>query len=435
MSVRFFPNPYVDATSNQPLSFPPGQAVQKCIECLQSCFASVSTNPRNFDGGLYTGYLGIAWAALHVLRLEQLPPGSRESITGNANQFIQAALSYVAERTKVHQSNKEDSLSMLLGIPGVWLTASMFYHRFGDLTKRDQYLHAYKNLASQFLPEILFQQGSDEFFIGRAGYLAGLVALRSYTGEHILPDETVYSICDAIVQSGLRYTRSHRSSCPLMYAYYGTEYLGAGHGLAGILFALMLFPSYFKANPTAEQLVRQSLLFMIGVTPAATGNLPAAMDEVDSSRRRRPDSDVLVHWCHGATGAILAYARAYILWKDERYLTECYRCADVVWQRGLLKKGPGICHGVAGSGYVFLLMYRLTGRPLYLHRASNFAYFMQTDVFRQARRPDCPYSLFEGLAGTACFYADFANPCSAAFPFMDPFWDAECQLTNAPSSG
>ncbi|OON14916.1 hypothetical protein X801_09286 [Opisthorchis viverrini] len=124
-------------------------------------------------------------------------------------------------------------------------------------------------------------------------------------------------------------------------------------------------------------------------------------------------------------GAIMAYARAYLLWKDERYLAECRRCAETVWQRGLLKKGPGICHGVAGSGYALLLMFRLTGELVYLHRAAMFATFMQSDTFRQARRPDCPHSLFEGLAGTACFFADLADPCKSGFPFMNPLWDVE----------
>jgi hypothetical protein len=39
---------------------------------------------------------------------------------------------------------------------------------------------------------------------------------------------------------------------------------------------------------------------------------------------------------------------------DERYLTAARRCGDTVWQRGLLSKGPGLCHGVGGNGYVFL---------------------------------------------------------------------------------
>ena len=54
-------------------------------------------------------------------------------------------------------------------------------------------------------------------------------------------------------------------------------------------------------------------------------------------------------------------ARAYKYFGDEKYLQACLRCGELTWQKGLLLKGPGICHGIAGSGYVFLLLYRLTG--------------------------------------------------------------------------
>ncbi|CAH8499599.1 unnamed protein product [Dicrocoelium dendriticum] len=184
----------------------------------------------------------------------------------------------------------------------------------------------------------------------------------------------------------------------------------------------MLFPRYFETNPNAELLVRESLAYMLQITPTNFANLPCATDEANGSYHR-PESEALIHWCHGSPGAVLAYARAYILWKDGRYLAECRRCAELIWHRGLLKKGPGICHGVAGNAYIFLLMYRLTGEAFYLHRCAAFARFMQMDAFKQARRPDCPYSLFEGLAGTACFYADLSEPATGAFPLMDPFWD------------
>lgn len=90
---------------------------------------------------------------------------------------------------------------------------------------------------------------------------------------------------------------------------------------------------------------------------------------------------------------------------------------------GLIPVKPhllGICHGVAGSGYVFLLLYRLTGDEKHLHRANKFAEFMETKEFQQgARTPDTPYSLFEGLAGTACFLVDLLQPHRAEFPFFD----------------
>ena len=67
--------------------------------------------------------------------------------------------------------------------------------------------------------------------------------------------------------------------------------------------------------------------------------------------------------------------RAHLTWggKETEYMPALVKAANLTWRRcqlnpapfdfscrGLLKKGPGLCHGVAGSGYVFLLMYRLT---------------------------------------------------------------------------
>ena len=49
----------------------------------------------------------------------------------------------------------------------------------------------------------------------------------------ILPQERMFSLCDAIVQSGREYSVRQRSPVPLMYAYYDTEYLGELGGGGG----------------------------------------------------------------------------------------------------------------------------------------------------------------------------------------------------------
>lgn len=85
------------------------------------------------------------------------------------------------------------------------------------------------------------------------------------------------------------------------------------------------------------------------------------------------------------------------------------------------------CHlcSFSGGGYVFLLLYRLTGDEKHLRRARQFAAFMQTEEFKaNSRVPDAPYSLFEGIAGTACFLVDLVSPNDGypgIFPFMDIF--------------
>jgi len=37
------------------------------------------------------------------------------------------------------------------------------------------------------------------------------------------------------------------------------------------------------------------------------------------------------------------------VWGDEAYKEEAEALGRLVWQHGLLRKGPGLCHGIAGA--------------------------------------------------------------------------------------
>ena len=54
---------------------------------------------------------------------------------------------------------------------------------------------------------------------------------------------------------------------------------------------------------------------------------------------------------------------------ESKYLEAARDCAEVIWHRGILKKGYGICHGVTGNAYAFLAMYQLTKDEKYYYRA------------------------------------------------------------------
>jgi len=54
---------------------------------------------------------------------------------------------------------------------------------------------------------------------------------------------------------------------------------------------------------------------------------------------------------------------------EAKYLEAMKECAKVLWSRGLLRKGYGICHGVAGNAYGFLTAYQLTGDQKYIYQA------------------------------------------------------------------
>lgn len=177
----------------------------------------------------------------------------------------------------------------------------------------------------------------------------------------------------------------------------------------------MSVSGYLDTNPSVLRDIKTTVDYLLSLQDSE-GNFPSALDELD-----RPVNE-LVHWCHGAPGMIYLMAKAYMLWHEPKYLKSCEAMSDLIWTKGLLKKGPGICHGVAGNGYAFLLMYRMTQDRKYLECAGEFAKFLENDEFKRgARVPDYPYSLYEGIAGTACFLVDLIEPDKAAFPFSDIF--------------
>ncbi|XP_064102631.1 lanC-like protein 2 [Macrobrachium nipponense] len=87
---------------------------------------------------------------------------------------------------------------------------------------------------------------------------------------------------------------------------------------------------------------------------------------------------------------------------DDSYLEHARKSADCIWERGLLRKGYGLCHGTAGNGYALLYFYQVTKEPDYLYRAAQFARWCRDYGKHGCRTPDRPLSLFEAQAGTSC---------------------------------
>lgn len=251
--------------------------------------------------------------------------------------------------------------------------------------------------------------GDDEILNGRAGFLASLLIIRKEKGLEVLSNDEIRSVLNFMIQSGLAYSQKHRSPSPLMYQWHGDEYLGAAHGVSGIL--QIFLSSWEFLDDSAKTAVKQSVDWYLS-TQLADGNFPSGTDRIGRTEE-------LIHWCHGATGALHMLLAAHLVFADAKYLQAAIRCAHLIWERGILLKGPGICHGVAGSGYAFLLLYRQTFENEWLDKAKVFALIMLSESFKKASRtPDCPWSLFEGWAGSLCFLVDLLTPTKSQFPLL-----------------
>lgn len=135
------------------------------------------------------------------------------------------------------------------------------------------------------------------------------------------------------------------------------------------------------------------------------------------------DSKLLVHWCHGSPGAVfLLTIERCISHLDT--LPAALRAGEIIWQKGLLHKGPGACHGVSGNAYALLRLYQATGDRKWLYRSYQFASFLSSSEFKTgANVPDHPLSLFEGWAAAACLFADLLREeedlrCNGGFPLF-----------------
>ena len=97
------------------------------------------------------------------------------------------------------------------------------------------------------------------------------------------------------------------------------------------------------------------------------------------------------------------------------------RGARFVHAHGLLRKGVGLCHGVAGSVYALLAVSdALDPGPdtanaglkeqTWLRAAAHLAHcacaYERLTARGEMRTPDRPYSLYECIAGMCCAWAD-----------------------------
>uniref|UniRef100_A0A1I7W190 LanC-like protein 3 n=1 Tax=Loa loa TaxID=7209 RepID=A0A1I7W190_LOALO len=302
-------------------------------------------------------------------------------------------LATFAREGRTQSRHRKDEGQYLLGTLGIYVIKAILDYemkKFVNTTVIDKITSLIDVIcAKDYLPN-----GADEILVGRAGFLAAILTLRMRLHHEIIPNSCIKKVIDCIINSGRCYAKRHRSRAPLMYQYYNVEYLGTAHGLMGILQMLLSFSDLL--DDAALRDIDSTLDWLLEIQEE-NGNFAPSVEEIGVKR----GSNELLHWCHGATGAVHLMIVAYICTKKVKFLKAAEKALDLIWERGVLRKGPGICHGVAGGGYAFLLYYRLTQKEKYFKYAQCFARIACDQNFRKhARIPDSPYSLFEGIGGT-----------------------------------
>ncbi|XP_023734509.1 lanC-like protein GCL2 [Lactuca sativa] len=335
------------------------------------------------DFSLYRGSLGTAFLLLKSYQ-----------VTNNKND-----LDLASEIIKACDSSSSSSrvVSFLLGRAGVCALGAVVAKHQGNEEMVDYYLTQFKEIK-------LSEDVLDEVIFGRAGYLSACLFLNKNLGHETIPSSHTGVVIDKMIENGRKL--GSKGKCPLMFEYKGERQWGVAHGLAGILNVLMHFE--LKSDVVLD--VKETLKYMIK-NRFPSGNYPKQEDM---------KSDLLVYWCHGASGVALTLVKAAEVFEDKEFLEAAIDASKVVWDRGLLKK-VGICHGISGNAYVFLSLYKMTGSVEFLHKAKAFACFLLDKSHKlisegEMHGGDNPYSLFEGIGGMAYLFLDMTDPTNAKFP-------------------
>ncbi|KZV75025.1 hypothetical protein PENSPDRAFT_681467 [Peniophora sp. CONT] len=297
-------------------------------------------------------------------------------------------------------------------------------------------LHDAANAATQDDEGIDAPEDGCELLYGRAGLLYALLLLKSTIpavngGSPDSPNSgfeslvellrsltrtaTLKLLVDDLIRRGragaARFSAESRltEGPGLMWVWHGKRYLGAAHGIAGILDVILHCPeSILVTHASVICNTVEHLLFLqdpSGNWPSSASTMPVII----------PKSSELVQWCHGSTGvipllaSILQRAKALRLSSDLRSatLSSLDRAAALTYARGLTRKGPGLCHGASASACALLMLADCSAIPpearqrhLWhgMHLAQCIAELQPRGGFADGDRPS---SLYEGLSG-AC---------------------------------
>lgn len=286
---------------------------------------------------------------------------------------------------------------------------------------------------------------TNEVLYGKAGLLFALLQLREAANKHepgderlsrLVNDEALLVLIQAIIRDG---TEANQDELPLYFEWYGKCYLGAMHGIAGILTVLLQCPLHLISK--YQRVLLASIDHLITLSLQNEGHLPSSLPVKHRS------SSPLVQLCHGSPGLGLLLCTLTTLhpsWVTQlgNDTQQCMSAlSEVIWEQGLLTKGIGICHGVSGNAWTLLLLARSQrGNPngqedLLVGKALAFllhSIMLPPLHYRHSstyRTPDRPYSLFEGLAGAICSWSE------ACVYLSERFGETKADILGMPGIG
>ena len=218
------------------------------------------------------------------------------------------------------------------------------------------------------------------------------------------------------------------------------------NNIAGIL------PIILSAKPEEVEkhipVIGETITSLCKLSLATNGHLPMTLPPFSYGQ-----TSELVQLCHGSPGTLILFAAALrtpALTRDHwcpEWNQTIHEASQRIWEEGLLSKGGSLCHGISGNAWPWLMLHNTfeyhseeleAAKTAYLQRTQStsqkgeldqnltpdfflskaLAFMLHSretrpyntkecaDSEKDYRMPDDPYSLFEGLAGNVCAWAE-----------------------------
>jgi serine/threonine-protein kinase len=184
--------------------------------------------------------------------------------------------------------------------------------------------------------------------------------------------------------------------------------LGAAHGWAGLLFALLRWAETTADPPPGGLAERLDQLARLG-QPLGRGTVWP--HDAGQSAYANP---IAAGWCNGAAGYVPLWTLAHQLTGDDAHARLAQAAAWTAYEDPA--DTGDLCCGLAGRAYALLNLYRHGAGDAWLARARHLADRAALSVRREALRRD---SLYNGEVGVALLAADLDDPLHSCLPLYE----------------
>ncbi|CAI2367935.1 unnamed protein product [Moneuplotes crassus] len=383
------------------------------------------------DPGIYVGTGGLLLYFYKKIKYLQM---MREDLEETKESF-DICFETNLELWKHQKMSKKQIPSFFMGMPGILTIGYLFYHEFGNESRAYECLSHICNYAEMPLEE-------SEILYGHAGLLYCLLLIKDNNPECAKVDKYIFQVTLELIQHGIDNFDELGVDQDKKTLYYdfphrqGANYLGAAHGVMGIVYLVLKAFEFIPLQdiPQACFRVIKNTCNEIAGMQTEEGNFPMARESLVSD---------LVHFCHGAPGAIPFLLKCHEFYEDKKFLIAALKAGELVITKGILKKGNNLCHGISGNVYCLMNiyshlreMYEGEGDPdadkdilkwkINAYKIAHATYIKNIQIrcvkYRDPTRkvrgiPDTVYSLMEGRMGCAVMYLDIlTNEHNMKFP-------------------